>query len=100
MACDTRVTQLLQVASLLTDIELSLRRLPLILAGDLNSLPESAVCVASIPVFESIRAASLASNHFASSRYALLNDASVDARHPEVANDQLSILDTGACAAL
>jgi endonuclease/exonuclease/phosphatase family metal-dependent hydrolase len=41
------VTQLPQVASLLADIELSLRRLPLILAGDLNSLPESAVCVTS-----------------------------------------------------
>jgi len=34
---------LLQVASLLQDIEQSLRRLPLLLAGDLNSLPESAV---------------------------------------------------------
>ena len=33
----------LQVAFLLQDIEQSLRRLPLILAGDLNSLPESAV---------------------------------------------------------
>ena len=33
----------LQVACLLQDIEQSLRRLPLILAGDLNSLPESAV---------------------------------------------------------
>lgn len=61
--------KLWQVASLLTDIEQSLRRLPLILAGDLNSLPESAV-------------------------YALLNDANVDARHPEVANDGLNILET------
>ncbi len=44
--CDVFI-QPLQVASLLTDIEMSLRRLPLILAGDLNSLPESAVYVLS-----------------------------------------------------
>ena len=42
-AVDDDDDSLLQVASLLQDIEQSLRRLPLLLAGDLNSLPESAV---------------------------------------------------------